>query len=180
MWGGPSRAKSPVGMRSSEGGVTIDILQWIDQLEALLTKAYRVPFTSNVMVNESEFFEIIDQMRIRIPEELKQAKRVQQQQERILAQAKEEANRLKMQARQEADSALSQHEQVVVAQAKADQILESARAQAEAMRNEADKYVLDVLRELESTLEGSLRQARNGIKQVSIRSETVAVDSAED
>lgn len=150
-----------------KGGVTIDILQWVDQLEALLTEGWRIPFTANVVVNENAVFEIIDQMRIRIPEELKQAKRVQQQQERIIAQAKEEANRIKAQARQEADAALSQHEQVIVAQAKADQILEAARQQAEALRHDADEYALQVLRELETALEASLRQVRNGIKRIS-------------
>ena len=153
--------------RGTEGGGAIDILQWLDQLEALLTEGWRVPFTANVMVNENEFFEIIDQMRIRIPDALKQAQRIQQQQERIIAQAKEEANRIKAQARQEAEAALSQHEQVVVAQAKAEQILENARAKAEALRQDADQYALQMLRDLEVALDASLRQVRNGIKQVS-------------
>ena len=118
------------------------------------------------MVSESEFFEIIDQMRIRIPDALKQAQRIQQQQERIIAQAKEEANRLKAQARQEAEASLSQHEQVVVAQAKSDQILDAARIQTEALRQDADQYALQVLRGLEMALDTSLRQVRNGIKQV--------------
>jgi vacuolar-type H+-ATPase subunit H len=128
------------------------------------------------MVKEAEFFEIIDQMRIRIPEELKQAKRIQQQQERIIAQAKEEANRLKLQARQDADMSLSQHEQVVVAQARADQILDAARDQAEAMRLDADKYTLQLLRQLEGTLEMSLRQIRNGIKQVNTDQDEHLID----
>ena len=149
-----------------EGGITIDILQWLDQLEALLTEGWRVPFTANVVVSENEFFEIIDQMRIRIPDALKQAQRIQQQQERIVAQAKEEANRIKAQARQEAEASLSQHEQVVVAQTKADQILDGARAKTEALRQDADQYALTVLRDLEMALDASMRQVRNGIKSV--------------
>ena len=130
-------------MQTPEQGSSIDILQWVDQLEALLTEGWRIPFTANVVVDEHAVFEIIDQMRIRIPEELKQARRIQQQQERLLAQAKEEANRIKAQARQEAEAALSQHE--------------------------ADQYALQVLRELEAALEASLRQVRNGIKKISSR-----------
>lgn len=156
-------------MQTPEQRSSIDILQWVDQLEALLTEGWRIPFTANVVVDEHAVFEIIDQMRIRIPEELKQARRIQQQQERLLAQAKEEANRIKAQARQEAEAALSQHEQVVVAQAKAEQILERARSEAEALRQEADQYALQVLRELEAALEASLRQVRNGIKKISSR-----------
>lgn len=154
-------------MYTPESEATVDILQWIDQLEALLTEGMRIPLTGNVVVDESAVFEIIDQMRIRVPEELKQARRIQQQQERIIAQAKEEANRIKAQARQEAEASLSQHEQVVVAQAKAEQIVERARAEADAMRQEADQYALQVLRELEAALEASLRQVRNGIKKIS-------------
>jgi dsDNA-specific endonuclease/ATPase MutS2 len=156
-------------MQTPEQTSSIDILQWIDQLEALLTEGWRLPFSARVVVDEHAVFEIIDQMRIRIPEELKQARRIQQQQERIIAQAKEEANRIKAQARQEAEAALSQHEQVVVAQAKAEQILERARSEAEALRQEADQYALQVLRELEAALEASLRQVRNGIKKISSR-----------
>jgi len=152
--------------RDAEGGITIDILQWLDQLEALLTEGWRIPFSAKVVVGENEFFEIIDQMRIRIPDALKQAQRIQQQQERIIAQAKEEANRLKAQARREAEASLSQHEQVVVAQAKADQILDAARVQTEALRQDADQYALQILRDLEMALDASLRQVRNGIKQV--------------
>lgn len=150
-----------------EGGITIDILQWLDQLEALLTEGWRIPFSANVVVSENEFFEIIDQMRIRIPEALKQAQRIQQQQERLIAQAKEEANRIKGQARQEAEASLSQHEQVVVAQAKADQLLDAAKAKTDALRQDADQYALQVLRDLEMALDASLRQVRNGIKSVS-------------
>jgi len=154
-------------MYTPESEATVDILQWIDQLEALLTEGMRIPLTGNVVVDENDVFEIIDQMRIRVPEELKQARRIQQQQERIIAQAKEEANRIKAQARLEAEASLSQHEQVVVAQAKAEQIVERARAEADALRQEADQYALQVLRELEAALEASLRQVRNGIKKIS-------------
>jgi len=133
----------------------------------LLTEGWRIPFTANVVVNKYAYFDIIDQMRTNIPDELRQAKKVQQQAERILAQAREEANRIKAQARQDAEASLSQHEQVVVAQAKAEQILEMAASQAEALRQDADRYALETLRAIEATMEASLRTVRNGIKQMS-------------
>ncbi len=149
-----------------EGGITIDILQWVDQLETLVNEGWRVPLTSNVMINENAIFEIIDQMRIHIPEELKQAKRVQQQIDRLLAQAKEEAERIKGQARRESEELLSQNEQVFAAQARHDQIVEEARRNAEALRQDAQQYAMQVLQDLEGSLDGSLRLVRNGIKRI--------------
>jgi len=149
-----------------EGGITIDILQWVDQLETLVNEGWRVPFTSNVMINENAVFEIIDQMRIHIPEELKQAKRVQQQTDRLLAQAKEEAERIKGQARRESEEMLSQNEQIFAAQARHDQIIEDARREAEALRQDAQQYAMQVLQDLEGSLDGSLRLVRNGIKRI--------------
>jgi cell division septum initiation protein DivIVA len=155
--------------------VIIDILQWLEQLEALLTEGWRIPFTANVVVNKYAYFEIIDQMRTHIPDELRQARKVQQQSERIIAQAREEANRIKGQARQDAETSLSQHEQVVVAQAKAEQILEMASNQAETLRQEADQYALDTLRSIEGIMETSLRTVRNGIKKMSEDAEQAAL-----
>jgi len=136
--------------------------------------------TSNVAVNENAVYEIIDQMRIHIPEELKQAKRVQQQAERLTAQAKEEAARIKSQARQEAEESLSQNEQIVVAQARADQIVENARRDAEALRQDAQQYAMQVLQDLEGSLDGSLRLVRNGIKKIQSDIEGPAATPSDD
>jgi hypothetical protein len=42
----------------------MDILHLIDRLEALVTEGFHLPFTSNVIVNEDAFLDIIDQMRV--------------------------------------------------------------------------------------------------------------------
>jgi len=118
------------------------------------------------MVNENAIFEIIDQMRIHIPEELKQAKRVQQQTDRLVAQAKEEAERIKTQARRESEELLSQNEQVYAAQARHAQIVEDARREAESLRQDAQQYAMQVLQDLEGSLDGSLRLVRNGVKRI--------------
>ena len=58
--------------------IAIDILYLVDRLEALLSKGWRVPLTSKTMIDEDEFLDIVDQMRIAIPEEIKLAKKMQQ------------------------------------------------------------------------------------------------------
>ena len=71
----------------------MDILQLIDRLEELFNDAKAVPFTHNVVVDEDRMLEIIDQMRIVIPDEVKKAQQVLAQRDRFLAQAQEEADR---------------------------------------------------------------------------------------
>ena len=72
----------------------MDILQLIDRLEEIFNEAKAVPFTHNVLVDEDRMLELIDQMRIAVPEEVKKAQQVMAQRDRVMAQAQEEANTL--------------------------------------------------------------------------------------
>ena len=71
----------------------MDILQMIDRLEELLNESRPLPFTHNVIVDEDRVLDLIDQMRVSIPEEVKKAQQLLAQRDRLLAQAQEEANR---------------------------------------------------------------------------------------
>ena len=60
----------------------MDILHLVDRLETLVTEGFHIPFTSNVIVHEDEILDIIDQMRVSVPEEVKLAKRTEAERER--------------------------------------------------------------------------------------------------
>ena len=141
----------------------MDILQLIDRLEELFNDAKAVPFTHNVVVDEDRMLEIIDQMRIVIPDEVKKAQQVLAQRERFLAQAQEEADRTIVLARDKAAQLATKDNVVVEAQRRADQILTQARADADATRGDADDYVVDTLLQLQDNLEKVLNQVRNGV-----------------
>jgi cell division septum initiation protein DivIVA len=144
----------------------MDILQLIDRLEELFNDAKAVPFTHNVIVDEDRMLELIDQMRISIPEEVKKAQQVVAQRDRVMAQAQEEANRTLEIARQKADQ-LAQKDMVVQeAQRRAEQILAQARADAEATRADADNYVVETLMQLQDQLTRLTNQVNNGIHTV--------------
>jgi dsDNA-specific endonuclease/ATPase MutS2 len=144
----------------------MDILQLIDRLEELFNESKTIPLTRNVMVDEDRMLDIIDQMRIAIPEEVKKAQQLLGQRDRVLAQAQEEANRTLEIARQKADQLVAKDMIVVEAQRRADQIVTQARSEADNMRGDADDYAIDSLRQLESELERNLNQVRNGIRTV--------------
>jgi hypothetical protein len=141
----------------------MDILQLIDRLEELFNEARAVPFTHNVVVDEDRMLEVIDQMRIVIPDEVKKAQQVLSSRDRFLAQAQEEADRTIALARDKAEQIAARDNVVVEAQRRADQIIAQARADAEATRREADDYVVDTLVQLQDQLEKVLNQVRNGV-----------------
>ena len=141
----------------------MDILQLIDRLEELFNDAKAVPFTHNVVVDEDRMLEIIDQMRVVIPDEVKKAQQVLAQKDRVMAQAQEEAERTLALARDKAEQVAAKDNIVVEAQKRGDQILNQARADADATRRDADDYVVDTLVQLQDNLEKVLNQVRNGV-----------------
>ncbi|MGH2605267.1 MAG: ATPase [Anaerolineales bacterium] len=144
----------------------MDILHLVDRLEELFNESRPIPLTHNVIVDEDRILEIIDQMRISIPEEVKKAQQVLAQRDRILAQAQEEANRTIALAKQKAEELMARDAIVQAAQARAEQILAQARADGEAIRRDADDYILESLGALEAELNRLVGQARNGISKL--------------
>lgn len=142
----------------------MDILQLIDRLEELFNDAKPIPLTRNVLVDEDRMLDIIDQMRIAIPEEVKKAQQLLSQRDRVMAQAQEEANRTLDLAREKADGLIRKDGIVHEAERRAEQILNQARVDAEATRHEADEYVIDSLGRLQEELNRSLNQVNNGIR----------------
>ena len=144
----------------------MDILQLIDRLEELFNQSKSIPLTRNVMVDEDRMLDIIDQMRIAIPEEVKKAQQLLGQRDRVLAQAQEEANRTLELARQKADQLVTKDMVAQEASRRAEQILAQARTDAENIRIDADDYVLDSLNQLQAELERITNQVANGIRTV--------------
>jgi len=144
----------------------MDILQLIDRLEELFNEAKALPFTHNVVVDEDRMLELIDQMRIAVPEEVKKAQQVMAQRDRVMAQAQEEANRTLQLARDKADQMVQKDMIVGEAQRRAEQIVSQARAEAEATRADADNYVIDTLMQLQDQIAKLSGQVSNGIRMV--------------
>ena len=72
----------------------MDVLVLIDKLDELVHGAKAVPLTDQVRIDREEIWEILDQMRATIPEEIKQARWIVKERQEMLAEAKREAERL--------------------------------------------------------------------------------------
>lgn len=142
----------------------MDILHLVDRLEELFNESRPIWFTHSVVVDEDRMLDLIDQMRVSIPEEIKKAQQLLAQRDRLLAQAQEEANRTIQLAREKAEHILGDEGIVEAANQRAAEIIAQAEEEARITRLEADQYVLERFSQLESEMERILTQVRNGIR----------------
>ncbi len=149
----------------------MDIQHLVDRLEDLIDEGRHMPFSKFTLIDEERALEIIDQMRISIPEEIEKANRIIAQRDRVLAQANEEGARILQMTRQKGEQMLEQDSTVEAAKHRAQMIIEQARNEAANITNEADQYVMQVLAQLEQSLLKNLNVVRNGIHEVATRAD---------
>jgi cell division septum initiation protein DivIVA len=150
------------------------IYHLIDRLERLLNESWRMPLSAYLVINEDDFLDVIDQMRTAIPQEIKEAERLQREGDRLIAQAEEEAARIVQLAEDDASKLLGEHELVHAAEQRANTIIERAQREALVLKQEADEYAREVLVSLDDqlgTLDGQiavlLTTVRNGLQTLS-------------
>ena len=153
----------------------MDIQHLVDRLEDLVDEGRHLFGTKFTMVDEERALEIIDQMRISVPEEIEKAARTIQQRDRVLAEANEEAARIVQQARQHSEDLIDDQEMVKQAKVRAEYVIEQAKIEAEKITCEADEYVMVQLSQLEQQFAHTLDEIRNGI-QIMQFEEPVAVE----
>ena len=105
----------------------MDVLVLIDKLDDTIHNAKPVPLTDQVRVDKEEIYDILDQMRATIPEEIKQARWIVKERQEMLAEAKREAERIIKEARDEQARLINEEEVVRQAEREAEQIVEEAR-----------------------------------------------------
>ena len=106
----------------------MDVLVLIDKLDDLVHNARPVPLTDQVRVDREEIYDLLDQMRATIPEEIKQARWIVKERQEMLAEAKREAERIVREAREQQSRLISDEEITKQAERAADEIVEDARA----------------------------------------------------
>jgi len=142
----------------------MDILHLIDRLEELFNESKPFLGSRKVMIDEDKLLDLIDQMRLSIPEEIKNAQQINSQKDRILAQASEEAARTINAAREKGIQMVERDNIVQSAKLKAEQIENQAKENAMQIRKDADKYALETLVNLQVKLERNLLEVKRGIQ----------------
>jgi len=111
-----------------------------------------MPLVNQIMIKESDILNIVDQLRTTIPDEIKMARRIIQEKERILAQAQADASTLLARAQAESERAINREGLLQVAGERSQVIVKEAQVQAEKLKDDADAYVAETLRALRDHL----------------------------
>ncbi|GAC1319333.1 MAG: hypothetical protein NVS2B16_06170 [Chloroflexota bacterium] len=138
----------------------------VDRLEAVVNGGFRVAMTGKVMVDEREVLDVLDLMRTAIPDEIKQARRISQDREKVLAQAQTEANRLVTQAQERVERLTAEDNVRLMAEERAHELIAQARRESDDVRDGADQYAMDMLERLDAELrrvQGSVRNAMDAL-----------------
>lgn len=127
----------------------------IDELEDVLAEGRRIPFSGRLLVDEDRILDIIDRMRVAVPDEIKQARRVIGEQDRLLGEAHAKVQQ-----------ALEEHGLLAAVEAERTRLLEQAERDATSIRAGADDYATQVLGELEQRLQKLTASVQNGLGEL--------------
>jgi ElaB/YqjD/DUF883 family membrane-anchored ribosome-binding protein len=141
----------------------MDLQYLIDRLETMVRAGRRVPGLNRLMLDEQELIDLIDQMRTVLPEEIRYAKHVLREKEQILSDAQAQADEILRTARQQAEVLIEREGLLKQARAQAEDIKREAKEEAERVQVGADNYVRQVLTDLPESLQRQLASINKGL-----------------
>lgn len=145
---------------------SMDIMYLLERLEEVLGAGTRLPFTSRALVDDEECFEIIDQIRLSLPNEIRQARKVNADRDAVIDQAQARAEQIIRGAENEAAELVQNHHIAREAEAQGEEIIVQAERRAAQVRREVDEYAYRVLLDLDKRLEGLTVTVRNGLRSL--------------
>ena len=141
----------------------------LERLESLVATGTGVPATRKVLVDKDAVLELIDQLRVAVPEEIHAAKRINSESERIIGQANDEAGRIIARSQEQATYLIGERGLTEMAQAEGRRIVAEAGDAADGVRLGADAYAAQVLESLEAEVRKALTGIEKGIDVLEAR-----------
>lgn len=130
---------------------------YLDAMDDILDKAQSFPLSSKKsLVDVDQLRECIDHIRMNLPNEMKQSKKIVSERKSIIDEANRQAEDIINRAESRKNTLIAEHEITRAAQAKATEIEKQALIKAKAVKNAADEYIVDTLSKAEETLAASI------------------------
>ena len=144
----------------------MEIFTLLETLEEILENGKSIPFSSKGIVDKEELLDIIKEIRIKLPDELKQAKWVKEERGRILVEAQKEADDIVKEAENRIISMIDEHEITRKAYEQKAQIIETANEMSREITKGTKDYADNILEKLEVSLQDALRVVQNNRKEL--------------
>ena len=135
----------------------------LERLESQIATGTSVPRTRKVLVDKDAVLDLIDQLRVAVPEEVHAAKRINAEGERIIEKAQVEASQITARAQEQAAYLIGDRGLTELAQAEGQRIVAEASETADGVRLGADQYAAQILEALEVEVRRALAGIEKGI-----------------
>lgn len=146
----------------------MEILKVIDLLEDKVEQSKTIPLLNRALIDREEILADIEELRLNIPEDMKQARLIKDERKRILAEAQAEADEIIKNAKIKTEKLIDEHEITKKAYEQANQIISSAQKNARELRMGARQYVDSLFAETDAKLtkaQSIIRKARADVRQ---------------
>ena len=144
----------------------MEIFTLLETLEDILENSKNLPFTNKGLVDKEEMLELIKEIRIKLPDELKQAKWVKEERQRILVEAQKEADGIVKEAENRIISMIDEHEITRKAYEQKAQIIETANEMSREISKGTKDYADNILEKVEGVLQDALKTIENNRKEL--------------
>ena len=138
----------------------MDIMEIVDMMEETIEKASAVPLTGKVMIDKDELLDYIQEILLVYPDELKEAKWVKEERQRILSEAESRAEAIQKNAEETQMQLIDEHEITKRAYEQANELVNAAQQKSIEIKTDTDQYVDDILNDAEHRLDLLLRKVR--------------------
>ena len=144
----------------------MEIFTLLETLEECLERATNIPFTQKGIVDKEEILDIIKEIRLKLPDELKQAKWVKEERGRILVEAQKEADGIVKEAENRIIAMIDEHEITRKAYEQKAQIIETANEMSREITNGTKEYADNILERLQIALQDALKTIENNRREL--------------
>lgn len=144
----------------------MDVLNLIDEVEDIVESGTSLPFTNKVMVNKEELLDIMKEIRIKLPDEIKQATWIKDERQRILADAQKDADNILNEAEYKIEELIVEEEIIKIANNRAEEIVTRAQHKAKEIRIGAMEYADSLLLETQENLKEMIQLLNDNRKEL--------------
>ena len=144
----------------------MDALELLEELEDIIDKGVSVPFSGRCLLDKDELLEVLSEIKLKLPEDLKQAKWIKEERERIIADAKTEADALIKTANDQIIAMVDENEITKKAMAQASDIVEQAKGEALATKTSSYEYADYLLENVENVVVSTIKDLEQCINIV--------------
>lgn len=139
----------------------MEIMEIIDMMEETVDKAPVIPLSGKVMIDKEDLMDCISEMRLVFPEELKEAKWVKEERQRILSEAETRAQTMVKNAEDKVRQMIDEDEVTRQAVEQANQLINDAQTKSMEIKTDCDQYADDILADVEKRLDMLLRKVND-------------------